>query len=58
MAVARIGRFAFSGFIAWFLWLTIHIWYLIGFRNRVLTLIEWAWAYVTFDRGARLIVKD
>jgi NADH dehydrogenase len=58
MAVAEIGRFRFSGFVAWFLWLTIHIWYLIGFRNRVLTLIEWAWAYVTFERGARLIVKD
>lgn len=58
MAVARIGRFCFSGFLAWFLWLSIHIWYLIGFRNRVLTLIEWAWAYVTFERGARLIVRD
>jgi NADH dehydrogenase len=58
MAVAEIGRFRFSGFVAWFLWLTIHIWYLIGFRNRVLTLIEWAWAYVTFERGARLVVKD
>ena len=58
MAVCQIGRFQFSGFLAWFLWLTIHIWYLIGFRNRVLTLIDWAWAYVTFERGARLIVKD
>jgi NADH dehydrogenase len=58
MAVCQIGRFCFSGFLAWVLWLTIHIWYLIGFRNRVLTLVEWAWAYVTFERGARLIVKD
>jgi NADH dehydrogenase len=58
MAVARIGRLQFSGLLAWFLWLTVHIWYLIGFRNRVLTLIEWAWAYVTFERGARLIVRQ
>lgn len=58
MAVARIGKLCFTGFLAWAMWLTIHIWYLIGFRNRVLTLIEWAWAYVTFERGARLIVKD
>ncbi len=58
MAVCQIGRFQFSGALAWLLWVTIHIWYLIGFRNRVLTLVEWAWAYVTFERGARLIVKD
>ncbi|HXH62227.1 MAG TPA: NAD(P)/FAD-dependent oxidoreductase [Fimbriimonadaceae bacterium] len=58
MAVCQIGRFQFSGAIAWFLWLTIHIWYLIGFRNRLLTIIDWAWAYITFERGARLIVKD
>jgi NADH dehydrogenase len=58
MAVARVGRFAFSGYLAWVVWLVVHIWYLIGFRNRVLTMIDWAWAYVTFERGARLIVKD
>ena len=58
MAVCHIGRFQFSGALAWLLWVTIHIWYLIGFRNRLLTLVEWAWAYVTFERGARLIVKD
>jgi NADH dehydrogenase len=58
MAVCQIGRLCFSGTLAWLLWVTIHIWYLIGFRNRLLTLVEWAWAYVTFERGARLIVKD
>ncbi|MEX2243974.1 MAG: NAD(P)/FAD-dependent oxidoreductase [Fimbriimonadaceae bacterium] len=58
MAVCQIGRFQFSGTLAWLLWVTIHIWYLIGFRNRVLTIVEWAWAYVTFERGARLIVRD
>ena len=57
MAVCVIGRLKISGFIAWVLWLTIHVVYLIGFRNRLLILIEWAWAYVTFERGARLIVK-
>jgi NADH dehydrogenase len=54
-AVADIGRLHFSGFVAWFLWVFIHIFFLIGFRNRVLVLIEWAWAYVTYQRGARLI---
>ena len=57
MAVCEIGRLNISGFFAWVLWLTVHIVYLIGFRNRLLTLIDWAWAYVTFERGARLIVK-
>jgi len=54
-AVADLGRFHFSGFTAWFLWIFVHILYLVGFRNRVLVLIEWAWAYVTYQRSARLI---
>lgn len=54
-AVADIGRLHFGGFIAWLLWIFIHIFFLIGFRNRVLVLLEWAWAYVTYQRGARLI---
>ena len=57
MAVCDLGRLKISGFFAWVLWLTIHVVYLIGFRSRLLVLIEWAWAYVTFERGARLIVK-
>lgn len=57
-AVASIKGFEFGGFFAWVLWLTIHIAYLIGFANRVLTLIQWAWAYVTFQRGARLITHE
>ena len=56
-AVADIGRLHFGGFIAWFLWIFIHIFFLIGFRNRVLVLIEWAWAYLTYQRGARLITE-
>jgi NADH dehydrogenase len=54
-AVADFGRLHLSGFIAWLLWIFIHILYLVGFRNRVLVLIEWAWAYVTYQRSARLI---
>ncbi len=54
-AVADIGRLETSGFIAWLLWLFIHIVSLIGFRNRVAVLGEWAWAYLTFQRRVRLI---
>ncbi|HWE37828.1 MAG TPA: NAD(P)/FAD-dependent oxidoreductase [Isosphaeraceae bacterium] len=57
-AVAQIGRWKISGFVAWFLWLFIHIFFLIGFRNRVLVLLQWAWSYVTYDRGARLITRS
>jgi NADH dehydrogenase len=54
-AVAEIGRLRFGGFLAWMAWLLIHIFYLIGFRNRLWVLAGWAWSYVTFKRGARLI---
>ncbi len=54
-AVADFGKFQLEGFIAWFLWLVIHIFYLIGFENRLLVMIQWAWAYLTFQRGARII---
>lgn len=57
-AVASIRGFEFGGFFAWLLWLLIHISYLIGFANRILILIQWAWAYLTFQRGARLITHD
>ena len=53
--IAVIGKIKLSGFIAWAAWLFVHILFLIGFRNRLLVLIEWAWAYVTYQRGARLI---
>lgn len=56
-AVADFGGFVLDGFLAWLLWLVVHIFYLIGFRNRVLVIIQWFWAYVTFQRGARLITK-
>ena len=56
-AVARLGRFDFTGPLAWLLWLFVHILFLIGFRNRVAVLLQWAWSYLTFDRGARLITE-
>jgi NADH:ubiquinone reductase (H+-translocating) len=54
-AVADIGKIHMSGYPAWLTWLFVHIFFLIGFRNRLLVLIQWAWAYVAYQRGARLI---
>lgn len=54
-AVAQIGKFELSGYFAWLAWLFIHILFLIGFRNRIVVMINWAWAYLTYERGARLI---
>jgi NADH dehydrogenase len=54
-AVAQFGPLQFSGFPAWFLWLTVHIVLLIGFRNRLIVLINWAWNYFSYDRALRLI---
>jgi NADH:ubiquinone reductase (H+-translocating) len=54
-AVARIGRLRIGGLVAWILWALVHILYLIGFRNRTLVMIQWAWAYLTYQRGIRLI---
>ncbi|HEX3853829.1 MAG TPA: NAD(P)/FAD-dependent oxidoreductase [Polyangiaceae bacterium] len=54
-AVASVGRLHLSGFIAWLAWLTVHIFYLIDFRNRVVVLFDWAWSYFTYQRGSRLI---
>jgi len=57
-AVAEIAGLRFSGFPAWLLWCFVHIFYLIGFRNRLIVMMEWAWAYITYQRGARLITGD
>ncbi len=57
-AIVDLGKIRMSGFIAWITWIIVHIYYLIGFRNRVMVVIEWAWAYLTFQRGARLITTD
>ncbi len=54
-AVAQLGKVKLSGPIAWLAWLFIHIMFLIGFRNRVLVVFQWAWSFLSYDRGARLI---
>ena len=53
--IAEIGRLHLSGLVAWIAWLTVHIFFLIGFRNRMTVFIQWAWAYFTSQSGARLI---
>ncbi len=57
-AIAQFGRLRFGGLSAWLAWLFIHIFFLIGFRNRFIVMFQWAWAYLTFQRGARLITGD
>ncbi len=54
-AIAQFGRLKVSGLPAWLLWTVAHIYYLIGFRNRFVVALNWAWSYVTFQRGSRLI---
>lgn len=56
-AVAQVGRFHFHGYIGWLMWLGVHIYYLIGFRNRIVVLAGWAWNYVRSDRPVRIIAK-
>jgi len=56
-AVAMLGRLHLSGYPAWVTWLVAHIYFLINFRNRLAVLIDWAWSYWTYNRGARIIIK-
>jgi NADH dehydrogenase len=56
-AIVDLKGLKLTGLLAWVLWLVIHIYYLIGFRNRLITLFQWAWTYFTFNRGARLITR-
>lgn len=56
--IAAIGRYSISGFWGWVLWLFVHIYFLIGFRNRLVIMFEWAWAYFTFQRSARIILDE
>ncbi|MBC7385154.1 MAG: NAD(P)/FAD-dependent oxidoreductase [Cryobacterium sp.] len=56
-AVLQYGKIKFGGFFAWMAWLFVHIFYLIGFKNRIFVLWDWAWSYLTFNRGARLITQ-
>jgi class 3 adenylate cyclase len=54
-AVVDLGRLHFSGLLAWWFWLLAHVYFLIGFRNRIMVLIDWASAYWTYQRGARIV---
>jgi NADH dehydrogenase len=56
-AVAQLGRLRFTGLMGWVMWLLVHLYYIIGFRNRIVVLIEWAWDYVRYDRPIRLIER-
>src|SRR5688572_4202499 len=57
-AVARIFGISFSGFIAWVIWVFLHIYRIIGFRNRIIVMFNWAWDYVFYDNQVRLITKE
>ena len=57
-AIADVQGFHFKGFIAWMMWLFLHVLFLIGFRNRIYVMLEWFWAYLTRERSARLITGD
>ena len=57
-AVVELPGLKLSGTLAWCFWLAAHIFFLIGFRNRLVVLLDWAWAYITYDRNARIIVRD
>ncbi len=57
-AITDLGFLKLTGFVAWLIWLVVHIFYLIGFRNRMLVMAQWAWAYLTYQHGARLITEE
>jgi NADH dehydrogenase len=57
-AVADLNFVHVSGRLAWLVWLFVHIVFLVGFRNRIAVLIQWAWSYLTFNKGARLITRN
>lgn len=56
-AVCDIGKQSFGGAFAWFLWMFVHLWFLVGFRNRVVTFFNWTYNYINYDRAARLIIR-
>jgi NADH dehydrogenase len=57
-AVAAIGRWKLRGFLAWLVWMFVHLLYLVEFEDRMVVLTRWAWSYFTWNRGARLITTD
>jgi NADH dehydrogenase len=58
LAVPGLGALRFSGLVAWLFWLFAHIYFLIGFRNRLIVMVDWAWAYFTYERGARVVAES
>ena len=54
-AVAKLGRFEFSGFVAWVTWLFVHLIFLVGFRNKLTVLLQWTYSYFTYKRGSRIV---
>jgi NADH dehydrogenase len=56
-AVADIKKLTFGGFPAWIIWMFVHLWFLVGFRNRLVTFLNWIYSYINYDRAARLIVR-
>ena len=57
LALAEIGKLKLKGFIAWFVWMLVHLVSIIGIKNRLFVLINWVWQYVTYDQSLRLIIK-
>ncbi len=56
-AVVDLGKLHFGGAIAWFMWMFVHLWFLVGFRNRVVTFFNWTYNYINYDKAARLIIR-
>ena len=56
-AVVDLHKWKFSGFFAWFVWMFVHLWFLVGFRNRTVTFFNWIYNYINFDKAARLIIR-
>jgi NADH dehydrogenase len=57
-AIVDLGNIRLTGFFAWLMWLAVHIYFLVGFRNRLVAIFQWAWTYFTYARGARLITFE
>ena len=58
IAIVDFGWVVFKGRIGWFFWSLVHIYFLIGFRNRLMVFINWIWSYITYGKGVRLITKN
>ncbi len=57
LTVPHFGALRFAGYLAWLFWLFAHLWFLIGFRNRLIVMLDWAWAYWTYERSARVVAE-